>query len=68
MTNEKLKRQAYFAALNGLLAARGNHPDFDNVAGKSSDAYLKLLDHLRSISEIADQMSDIATEGAEFDE
>ena len=57
MTHEDFKKQAYLAALTGLLAARGKDPVFDNGVDKDNCGYFRVLDNLRGIDEIARQMA-----------
>jgi len=68
MTYEEFNKQAYLAALTGLLAARGNDAVFDNGADKDNDGYFKVLDSLHGIAEIAEQMAYIAMDHVDFDE
>lgn len=68
MKYEDFKKQAYLAALTGLLAARGKDPVFDNGVDKNGDRYFTLLDNLHGISEIAEEIAKIETLSLEFDE
>ena len=68
MKYEDFKKQAYLAALTGLLAARGKDPVFDNGVDKNSDGYFTLLNNLHCIAEIAEEIAEIETPSLEFDE
>jgi len=64
MTHEEFRRQAYFASLTGLLAARGKDPVFDEFEARDLDQ----MDELTKLTDFAEEIANMELISFEFDE